>query len=44
MAKMPEERGMGNVGSVTAMATARQALTEGAEKGQVVAFRSVMQG
>lgn len=38
------EGGMGNCGSVTATATARQAETEGMSKAQVCAFGSLIQG
>jgi len=44
MAKMPDERGIGNVGSVTATATARQAETEGAENAHVSALMSMIHG
>jgi len=43
IAVKPDARGMGRTGSVTAIATARQALTSGAGKGQLAArLRSLM--
>jgi len=39
IAKMPDDVGMGRVGSVTAMATARHAATDGALKAHLSSIR-----
>ena len=43
-AKFLEDTGIGSVGSTTATATARQADADGAVKGQVSEFTSLMHG
>lgn len=44
IAKFLLDKGIGSVGSTTATATARQADADGAVKGQVFAFTSLMHG